>query len=525
MAIAYNTTPVHSPRQIFQVDDAISQLPAFSDVYRGIFDFIEDGGLADLGYNGEDIARWRRNIRPGVVWIGGRPSETDFFRMMMGGTPKPTDATDLTIEYNSAIDFNIYAQNDAAGTSGTVTGGCYYGSVVNGNYTGPYAVFDIATSGYADSGTKANINVGDQLLIYNDNRWVQVIKVDTTTPYAFHVYVVPFDQDYTIQIYGGYPMIPSHVQMTTGYSDENTIVVHSEWETLGYLKVIRPFNLQREWEVPIDLTRSYKDVLQFPIIFDTVTGALISSWDFKAMADARNDMIMSENLVFFTGEQLGNTVLTSAAASYTNKYTGFDGFLTSIFYGGGNIQEFDNSYGWDLDTDYTQIILQNDALKLSTEYLLMGGKSFMMSAQRRVQDAFKGNSGACTFDTFSRGGEDMADIKRLGVNSWNWLGATLHMKEIGAWSDSRWIGNGYYKNMAIMLPGNGLTDSNGQVVNPVEYWIPQGLNRESMMWTEVFRDHRKLSDKADKFSGGITHQVMMSVNGVENMFAIMPKYL
>lgn len=522
MAIEFNTSPINPPRQIFQVDDAISQFPAFSNVYRGLFDFVEDGGLADLGYNGEDIARWRANFRPGVIWIGGRPSETDFFRMMMGGTPKETDATNLTIEYNSAIDFNIYAENDAAGTTGTVTN-AYYGEVVDGSYIGTYVKFAIATSGYADNGTKSNVNVGDQLYIYNDAKWIQVIRVDTTVPYAHQVYAAPFDQNYIPQIYGGFPILPSHTQMTTGYSDSSTIVVHSEWETTGYLKVIQPFNLQREWEVPIDLTRTYKDVIQFPIIFDTVTGAEIDSWDFKAMNDARNDMIMTENLLFFTGEPMTNTVINGAAFR-PNMYTGFDGLLPSIFYGGGNIKQFDNSYGFDLDTDYTQIIIQNDALKLSTEYLLMAGKSFKMSTERRVQDAFKGNSGACTFETFERGGPEMANVKRLGVESWNWLGATLHIKEVGAWSDSRWIGNGYVKNMGIMLPGNGLTDSNGQIVNPVEYWMPKGM-RESQQWTEIFRDHRKLSDKADKFSGGITHQVMMSVNGVENMYAIMPQYI
>lgn len=522
MAIAYETTAPNTPRKIFQVDDAIDQLSAFPDVYRGLFEFIENGGLASLGYNAEDLAMWRRNIRPGVVWVGGRPSETDFFRMMMGGTPKETDATDLTIEYNSAIDFNIYAQNDASGTTGTVTGGCYFGNVVNGNYTGPYAQFNIATSGYADNGTKCNVNVGDQLLIYNDNKWVQVIKKDTTTPYAHIIYVAPFDPNYIIQIYGGYPMIPNHVQMTSGYSDHNTIVVHSEWETTGYFKTIQPFSLQRDWETPVDLMKGYRDIIQFPIIFDTITGAEMDSWDFKAMADGRNDMIMAENLLFFTGEILGNTALTNAG--YTNKYGGFEGLLTTIFYGGGNIKEFDNSYGFDLDVDYTQIIYQNDALKLSTEYLLMGSKRFTGNMQRRCQDAFKGNSGACTFNTFERGGAEMADIKRLGVNSWMWLGATLHIKEIGAWSDSRWIGNGYFKNMGIMLPGDGLTDSNGQVVNPVEYWLPKG-RQESGMWREEWRDHRKLSDKAARFSGTIYHDVMMSVNGVENMFAIMPKFL
>ncbi len=522
MAIPFNTSPIHAPRQIFQVGEAISQFQAFDDVYRGLFDFIEGDGLADLGYNGDDIARWRRAIRPGVIWIGGRPSETNFFKMMMGGEPKTIDATDYTIEYNSAIDFNIYAQNDAAGTTGTVAN-AYYGDVVNANYVGAYVQFAIATSGYSDNGTKSNVNVGDQLFIQNDAKWVQVIRVDTTTPYAHQVYAAPFDTDYIPQIYAGYPILPSHVQMTTGYSDADTIVVHSEWETTGYLKVIQPYNLQREWEVPIDLLRTYKDVIQFPIIFDTVTGAVLETWEFKAMSDARNDMIMSENLLFFTGETMKNTVIKNAAFR-ENMYNGFDGLLPSIFYGGGNIRQYDNSYGFDLDVDYTQIILQNDALKLSTEYLLLCSKSFRMTMERRIQDAFKNNSGACTFETFKRGGAEMADIKRLGVNSWMWLGATLHIKEVGAWSDSRWIGNGYIKNMGIMLPGDGLTDSSGQSVAPAEFYMPRGMS-ESQQWTEIVRDHRKLSDKADKFSGGITHQIMMSINGVENMFAIMPQYL
>ena len=523
MAIKFNTTPVHSQRQIFEVGDAVSQMPAFSDVYHSIFDFIENGGLFALGYNGNTIANWRRNIRPGVVWIGGRPSETDFFRMMMGGTPKETDGTDLTIQYNSAIDFNIYAADDASGTTGTVTGGCYYGNVVDGNYTGPYVSFTIATSAYSNNGQNCNVNIGDQILIQNDQKWIQVIKIDTTTPYAFVIYAVPFDQNYTPQIYAGWPMLPNHVQMTTGYSDEFTTINHSEWETPGYLKVIQPFKLRTGWEVLQNLDSGYKDVIQFPVIFDMVTGALIDSWDFKAMADGRERMIMAENLLFFTGETLTNVTVQNAAYS-PNQYNGFEGFLTTIFYGGGNIKQIDNSYGFDLDVDYTQIILQNDALKLSPEYLMLCAKPFIMSMQRRTQDAFKNNSGACTFETFERMGEESANIKRYGVNSWSWLGATLHIKEVGAWSDSRWVGNAYYKNMGIMMPGLGLTDSNGQSVNPVEYWIPKG-QRESHQWKEFWLDHRTSKDRAEKWSGDIYHTVMMSVNGVENMYAIMPTYL
>jgi hypothetical protein len=364
--------------------------------------------------------------------------------------------------------------------------------------------------------------VGDQIYIYNDSKLVTVFKIDTTTPYAHVVYVFPFDQNYTIQIYGGQPMLPTHVQLTTGFSDNTTTIDHSEWETTGYLKTIAPWAIRTGYQVPVELGMSYKDILQFPIIFDTVNGALIDSWDLKAAASARERMIMAENIFFFTGEVMTNVTVNDAA--YTNKYTGFEGFLTSIFYGGGNIREFDDAYGFDLDVDYRQIILQNDALKLSEEYLMLCPIAFRMGMETRVQDAFKGNSGSCTFETFERSGDMRGDIKRLGVDSYRWLGKTLHIKEVGAWSDSRWIGNAYFKNMGIMMPGTGLTDSNGQAVNPVEYWMPKGQT-EGGMWAEYWQDHRKSSDRATKISGDIYHQVMMSVNAVENMFAIMPTYL
>jgi hypothetical protein len=100
----------------------------------------------------------------------------------------------------------------------------------------------------------------------------------------------------------------------------------------------------------------------------------------------------------------------------------------------------------------------------------------------------------------------------------------MHVKEAGAWSDSRWIGNAYFPAMAVVMPGEGNTDSRGEKVAPVEYWIPAN-RRLSSQWNEVWRDHMLLQDKAEKFSGTITHTICMSVNCVENMWAVMPKYL
>ena len=522
MAIAYNRTPQYPQRIQTSVQSATSQLPAFIQMYRPLRDFIDNGGLASLGYAEEDIARWNSDFRPGVINIGGRPIEIDFFKDLMGGEEKEVDASDYYIEYNSYVDLNIYAENAVTGTYQTVTG-CSFGSTVNGSYTGNAATFNIAASQYANNGLNSNINVGDEILIYQDNKWVQVIKKDTTVPYAHAITVAPKDPAYIINIPAKLKMFPVHAQHTSGYSDRTTISLHTEWETPGYVKRIQPASYRIDYETPRNLDRAWQDLVTFPIIFDMATGALIDSFDLKASQAAREAMVIGVNLAFFTGEKLKNTGLTGA--NFTQQYNGFDGFLTTLFYGGGNIWEYDNSYGFDLDADYNQITLQNDALKLATEYLMLVSKAFKRQMENRAQDMFKGNSGQCTFETFTRGEADRDTntfVTRQGIKSYAWGGDTLHIKEVGAWSDTRSVGNGYYKNMGILLPGTGMTDSNGNSAAPVEYYLPKGRTISSM-WTETFRDEMQLSG-ADKFTGTIENTIMAAVNCVENMYAIMPKY-
>jgi len=526
--INYRRTPLYPQRIIGQVTNSLDQLPAFANVYRGLRNFIDNGGLSTfaLPWDSNDIARWNSEFRPGVIWIGGQPSEINFFEDLWGmGTPKEIDATNMYISYNSAINNNIYAQSAATGTSGTITGGCYYGDVVNGNYTGAYAVFQIATSQYINNGANSNINIGDGLFIYEDNKWCRVIKKDISTPYAHLVYVVPNDAGYTINIPAQQPMLPMHVQITTGYFNNDTSVPHSEWETPGYVKRIQPLMIKRDYIVAKNTIRAYPEKVTFPLIFDTITGQTLDSWDLKGSQDARNDMVMAANLQFFTGEPMTNTAVTTADF-VTGQYGGFDGYMNELFFGGGQIYNFDPSYGFDLDVDYNIITLQNDAQKLSREYLLMCSKKFKRSMESRAQDMFKNNSGAYSFETFQRGvlgALDSTGLKRLGINNYAWGGDSLFIKEVGAWSDSRWIGNKYFTNMGIAMPGYGQVDSNGMATPPVEFWRPMSQQGLQHGWDEVIRDEFKLKN-ADEYSGSVTNTLMMSVNGIENVFGIMPSF-
>ncbi len=47
--IAYNTNPIHAPRKITSVGDALEQFQPFTNLYRKLWDFVEDGGLDASG--------------------------------------------------------------------------------------------------------------------------------------------------------------------------------------------------------------------------------------------------------------------------------------------------------------------------------------------------------------------------------------------------------------------------------------------------------------------------------------------
>lgn len=523
MPINYALTPRYPDRITGQMGNSLMQLDAFPNVYRGLRDFIDNGGLTQFGFPETDIAKWNSEFRPGVVWIGGQPSELNFFQDLWGtGVPKEIGASDLYISYNSAINYNIFAENAATGTSGTVNN-AYYGKISNANYVGPYAQFQIATSQYMDNGNASNIFVGDEIFIFGDGRWVKVIRVDTTTPYAHQVYVVPKTQGYIINIPAKQAMLPVHVQATSGYFDDTTNQYHTEWETPGYIKRVQPIEVKRDYATPRNLGRAWQDVYTFPLIFDTNTGQTLDSFDLKASQGAREDMVIKENLEFFTGEPITNTALL--AANYTQQYNGFEGYMNELWYGGGQIDQFDPSLGWDLDTDWKQLVLQTDSLKLAKEYLMLCSVAFKFSMESRAQDMFLNNSGSLSFETFKRGALaalSSTEINRLGINSINWGGFSLFVKVAGAWSDSRFLGpaGSLFNDMAILMPGYGQVDSNGQATPPVEFWKPTGTTQMAG-WNEVLRDMFKI-DNSDQWKGTITNTLMMSVNGIENVFGIMP---
>jgi len=343
---------------------------------------------------------------------------------------------------------------------------------------------------------------GYSIYIYEDRQWVYVTGKSVTTDFAHQITVQPHNKAYQINIRANSKMLILPVRLVNGMSSP---VPSSSMQTPGYTNKIQPFRIRKDWSVPVDLLRGYEDVMQFAIMFDE-NGKEIDCWELYEKTTSRREMKWAKNLLFFIGQRIDNPTLLGDRVSAD--YSGFDGYLPTMQYGGGSIIDIDPSVGFDLEADFGAIILKNDALKRTNEYIALHAKPFRMGLDRNSGEIFKKNAGGCTFESFRRSGT--SDITKLGVESWKYLGFSIHFKEMSALSDSRGLGNYDFPHLAMLIPGNGLKDSKGKSVPPIEFYVPQGCAENGLM-EEYNRDRRKI-DGTEILDGHIAETLMMGIH-------------
>lgn len=497
----YSSSPRCGNQKFTTLTTVVEKLQAFNAMYA-----LNDtnGGLAACDLNPAEQAQWRKGVREGVINCGGEPTEIDFFEKIFGGKQTPTNSTEITIKYNCRKDYNILAQ-------GAVVGGA----------PGAPVTFTVMAGTYAGGGKYSNVAVGGSIYIYEDRKWLTVTAVDKTTDNAHLVTVVPESAYYTVNIRAKKKMMFNSTRKVDGLS---SMVVASQWDTMGYFMRVDPFYLRRDWELPIDLVRPYQDVLQFALMFDSA-GNEIDTFELFETIKARENFKYFKNLTFFLGEKRTNPLLT--AGQHDQKYNGFDGYDPTLRYGGGFVYPYDPSFGFDMDADLKTIILRQDALKKTKEFLLMSGLPFRMAMETRSDNMFKNNAGACTFETFKRMGkmnsEGQQEVQRLGIESIKYMGYSIHLKTASFLSDSAGLGNYKLPYTGYMMPGTGLRDSKGKEVSAFEFFNPGGMP-ETGAYNEIFRDHRFLENGTDKFSGTISEMIQMVTHCPENHILLDPIY-
>lgn len=499
MAFFYNK-PKICTKKIVSVQDVLQDLPAFNALFQ-----LTPGQAVDAcrDLTNEDKARWMAFVRDGAINCGGEATELDFFEKTFNGNKKSTGATKVLVRYNCDQDFNIFAEQTA-----------------NSAGPGQPVTFTLLRALHSGNGKLSNIAVNGSIYIYEDMQWLRVTAVDKTTDYSHQVTCIPFSQYYAATVLGKKKMMFTRVRLVDGYSCS---VPSSSWATPGYVGEFKPFRARQDWELEVDLLRPFEEMLRFGLSYDLL-GNEGDGFEWMEKTRARQEFQYTKNLLFFLGQRVDNPLLVGSGLSLRDgKYGGFDGYINSLRFGGGYVQETDPSNGYDLATDGQQLMLRQDAMKETSEFFTIAGMPWMMSMIDKNGETFKNSAGACMFNTFERSGLNKTQIEKLGITSYKYLDFTLHFKRMSALSDGRSIGNYNMPYMAFMMPGTGLKDSNGDSVSPIEFYDAGGT-QEAGTYKEVDRDHFKLESGCEKHSGSITETFQMAVHCPKKHVLLYPKF-
>lgn len=476
----------HSGRKLASVKDALDQLTAFNALYA----VHQADQNPDLCGNADDTAMWRKLVYDGVINCGGDQMELDFFEKIFGGKTEMIDAKKIYFRYNMDYDLNIYAQENAKAAT-----------------VGGDAVFILHKSLHSGSGAYSYPVEGYSIYIYEDKQWARITDVDKTNPYAHQITVSPYKKNYQINIRKNKKIMVMPVQLVAGLSGPSS---SSSWQTIGYSTHVRPCRIRADWETPIDLMRGYEEILQWAVMFDEA-GNEVDTWETFDKTDARKRMKWAKNLLFFLGQSIDNPNLLGTGANKVSvDYSGFDGYIPTMFYGGGQLLDIDPAVGFDFEADFEPVILRNDSLKQTSEFVVLHALPFKLALNRNGNKKFK-ESGNTTFETFKRMGGNQEDVKKLGVSSYMYENFSLHFKLVSALSDTRGLGNHDFPHMGMFIPGNGLRDSKGRDVPAMQFFCPQGQGATGLL-EEHNVDERKEAKRTDQLSGYLAETVMSVIH-------------
>lgn len=471
--MAIFTENPQTENQYFSLGDVLDKLTAFNAVYEAN----KNNSSSNNCKNPDDAAQWRKLVYDAVINCGGEQMELDFFEKIFGGKKEFLPAKKIHFRYNADMDRNIVSAQ-------TITA-----SGVNQPVT-----FQLHKSKHSADGKYSYAAENYMLYLYRDRQMVTITGVNKATDYGHLITVKPNNKSYQIKIRKDEKMLVFPARLVGGLDSHKPTTTY---QSPGYTVSARPFRVRKDWSVAVDLQKGYEDILQWAIMFDDA-GKEVDCWEAYEKTKTRSDMKWAKNLLFFLGQKVTNTDLLGIG-KVTVDYSGFDGYFNTMHYGGGTVLDFDANVGFDLEADFGAVILRNDAKKLTNEFVALHGKPFKAGLIRNANEHFKKNSGACTFESFKRMGGDEADIKKLGVDSYEYLGFSIHFKEVSALSDERGLGNFEFPHLAMLLPGNGLKDSKGRSVPAIQFFVPQGCSETGAL-EEYDWDNRKI--KGEESLGG-----------------------
>jgi hypothetical protein len=450
---------------------------------------------------------FRRSVAHQAIYVGGKNIELNFFREMFPGTTtaQMMDTKRFWNHYISRTDLNIFA---AATVTGTVAGDPLTFQALKQSH-GSSGTLNIAATGYE---------------LWDKDNMIQyyITDVDYTIPYANKITIEPANKAVIAQIKVNTPYL---MEMARRVGGESCTQPTPQMSTIGYSREVNFLRLRRDWKVTIDLLRSYRDKIQYPVIYD-MDGNPMDSWDVYENMVARQGLQEALNLEMFIGSPTDNPALISGlGAVIDGDHRGFYGMLPTIKFGGGVVYDFPIDEGFDFEADGEPLFLWQDANKRSTKFLVKQGLGFDFTKNDRTNKMVaRVQTGATMWEAYKRlgglSGDQASDMAKLAIDSYKYRSFELDFSIWGALSDNAMLGTDYYRNLAIMIPVEGPTEG-GRQINPMEVY-QYGQNGWTGDYYETTVDMRKTQDMCENLEGYCAQSLAFTMHAPELFILLNP---
>lgn len=462
-----------------------------------IYNFLDQfNGLesGDICGTPDATMRWKRNVSEDYInCCNANKMESNFFMDMFSGTPKQIETTDYHQRFRSHEDENILSKSAGLNAAGLTQR------------------FQLDKSSHSGNGTASPMFEGMMLFNYTTNQTLKVTDINTSTPYAFIIEVASTTTDNAV-IAAGDKMMRIPAVMVGGYTcpvGETTMNTHFT------TKRINKMRLAKHWKMNLDVDKPYADEFLFAPWIDKNGNEHVKALP-TLKRRAMEEITQAANLLLF----IGNTVTNPAI---TTTWDGGEGLLASIR-GAGKEWEYDPSMGFSLLNDFKQIILAEDGEKSTTEWMIMGSLNFLASMTEQARIDTNNEVLPLDFGTVRRTGISQQEIEKYSITSFKYLNRKVMFKEWSQLNKTKGIGNNYFPDLGIMLAMNGLTNSKGETVPPMQFY--RSASAKHGIWEdleEIDRDNRMITG-CESIEGDIRKTVFWIVNCPDSHYLIDPNY-
>lgn len=431
---------------------------------------------------------YRKVVSEQIIDCGKNRSDLSELMAWFSGPTVEVDATELWQRVLCKKNYNIYAGANASGAAGsTVT-------------------LKLAPISHTKNGGESYVGNGYELYHYRTNQTFTVLAAPNTSVAWAHTVSIISLENKAIEIRKGDVFFVSSSR-TIG-KVACSIAPSTLLRETGYLIKSSPLRLEESYAVELGAdTFGQKEVYTFPLLDDN--GKVHEYWELWQKAQKRLAMERAKGLKFLLGSKITNP----NHPLFGDEFSGFDGYVNKVKYGGGRYQAIPLSGLTIADFDMVEAAARGYGIE---EFTWIMPHAQRVAFERNMSGIFASNAGNCTFKSFTRNGMSQEDVKKLGISSYSQNGFTHHIKT-AKWADyEELLGNDFLKNTIFVMPTWGAKDVEGKMVPTFEFIKPIGLKGIDQTYFEQDDDQRTRSPFCEKIEGTMRQVLWMRINCIQH---------